>query len=261
MYDAVLSPVNALLWLNKYKGIKSELANLVLDIKTDYSYNERLVHATDGSLKFSDAYVLKSLLYQYKPARILEVGSFLGFSTRWLLEVSSQWGAEVTAVDPNVRHRIFDDPQSILKKLNQNFYPENLEIVQGFFGNYGDCTYFDYENYEPKLSKSDIDKLMKERKIIDENWGRKFDFVFIDGDHEYKAVMENFAIALNLLSDGGCIAFHDVLTWKGVNDALQELSLKYQSKAEVKIYGKLDKQVLERVFNKSNDGIGSFRLL
>jgi len=40
---------------------------------------------------------------------------------------------------------------------------------------------------------------------------RKYDFIFIDGDHSYEGVKADYLSYRPLLSDGGCIAFHDIV--------------------------------------------------
>lgn len=252
-----------------FRDNREELINTIANHEMSYPVEERLSHVKGGSIKFVDAYILKQLLYKYKPSTILEVGSFLGFSTRWLLEVSSPWNAKVTAVDPNIRHRIFDSPRLFVEKFNSKFYPNRLEIVSGFFGEYSsEYAYYDYEHYEPKRDRNFVDRLLKQREVIDENWSKRFDFIFIDGDHSYEAVMTNFAIALNLLNPGGCIAFHDAVSWEGVNKALKELKIKYKDKAKVSIYDNIyGNRIVAKVLGKVKridepvDGVGCFELL
>lgn len=41
--------------------------------------------------------------------------------------------------------------------------------------------------------------------------GRKFDFLFIDGDHEYDGVLEDLIQWYPLVRSGGLIAFHDIV--------------------------------------------------
>ncbi|MEQ9409404.1 MAG: class I SAM-dependent methyltransferase [Fuerstiella sp.] len=41
--------------------------------------------------------------------------------------------------------------------------------------------------------------------------GRKFDFLFIDGDHEYDGVLEDLIQWYPLVKPGGLIAFHDIV--------------------------------------------------
>jgi predicted O-methyltransferase YrrM len=50
--------------------------------------------------------------------------------------------------------------------------------------------------------------------------GRRFDLLFIDGDHSYKGVKEDFLNYRHLVAENGMIAFHDIvpdsLTRKGI---------------------------------------------
>lgn len=41
--------------------------------------------------------------------------------------------------------------------------------------------------------------------------GQKFDFLFIDGDHEYDGVLEDLIQWYPLVRPGGLIAFHDIV--------------------------------------------------
>ncbi len=244
-----------------FNGLKKELTSVIAETNNIYPLELRLAHATEGSIKFTDAYILKRILNKYKPRTILEVGSFLGFSTRWMLEVTKNWNAKITAVDPNIRHRVFDDPHSILMQYNSRFFPDRLEIVRGFFGCYdNDNIYYDYENYEPKNERSQVNEILKQRPIIDKSWDRKFDFIFIDGDHSYTSVMNNFGTSIGLLNKSGVISFHDALSWMGVNRAIKELKANYSGRAEVDIYGSLDKRIFSPL-NVHIDGVGLFRLL
>ncbi len=42
--------------------------------------------------------------------------------------------------------------------------------------------------------------------------GRKVDFLFIDGDHSYNGVKEDYYLYEDIVKDGGVIAFHDIRT-------------------------------------------------
>lgn len=255
------APFDVYRYFKLFRGIRRDLLDLLADREMVYSLDTRIMHAVEGSLKFPDAYILKNILHRYRPGSILEIGSFLGLSTRWLLEVSTGWNARVTAVDPNIRHRCFDDPRWFIERLNSGFYPERLEIVTAFFGAYGDYVYGDYRDYEPKRDRDYVDRLIRDIAIIDKNWGRRFDFIFIDGDHSYRSVMNNSEIAIGLLSEGGSIAFHDAISWRDVGKALRDLGVRYRGRAEVKVYGGFDRVVLTLLGRPFNDGIGLFRLL
>ncbi len=219
-------------------------------------------HALYGSIKFSDAYTLYRLLDKTRPKRMLEVGSFLGFSTRWLLEASRDLGSQLTAVDPNIRHRVFDNPRGNVERFNHADLGTRLEIVTAFFGKYGASVRFHYK--EELQQDQDFEaKLLAERPILDGSWGRRFDFIFIDGDHSYESAYDNFCIARQLLEPGGTIAFHDVVTWKGVRQAFDELKERFADEGDFEI---LNAQKIyehpalaeEQVALRNTDGIATF---
>ncbi len=256
-----LKPIDVYKHFKRFYSLREEQLNLLAKQEMRHPMDVRLNEAISGSLYFPDAYILKQILTKYRPKTILEIGSFLGFSTRWLLETSTDWNAQLSAVDPNIRHRIFDNPRLFVEKFNSKFYPGNLEIITGFLGKYDvKQIYHDYETYEPKKDKDYVDRLLSDRIIIDKKWNRRFDFIFIDGHHSYESTMNNFEIAYSLLNKGGCITFHDTLSHNTVYKAVLDLKSQYKNIAEVKICGLLDRKIL-RLMGRPIDGIGFFRLL
>jgi Predicted O-methyltransferase len=205
------------------------------------SRKELFREARSGSIKPSDAIIVAKLLQQQKPNRILEIGSFLGVSTRLLLDVSLPWSAQVTAIDPNIPHRIFDEPGYFVKEMTSAHKKCRLEIVTAFFGK--------------PLRKPPVAV-----PVIDATWGRTFDLVYIDGDHSYEAVADNFRLALTMLASGGTVLFHDALSWPDVRRFLEEIKEEFKHCAEVSILGESDRKLLKYI-GRSNDGIGYFRLL
>ncbi|GAM09920.1 hypothetical protein OR1_02202 [Geobacter sp. OR-1] len=144
-----------------------------------------------------------------------------------------------------------------MQQLNSKFLPGNLDIITAFFGVYGGtclaCPISDAGKHYNVQQMGDI-------QSIDSSWDRRFDFIFIDGEHSYEAVMNNFDISVHLLKEGGCIVFHDVLSREGVMKGLREIELQYNGKAEVKILGERDRKLLGLI-GRANDGIGFFRFL
>lgn len=226
-----------------------------------YPAEDRIRSALGGGIKFADCCVVRNVLEEHRPKRCLEIGSFLGFSTRWLLESGAPWGMHVTAVDPNVRHRMFDNPRWMVEGLNARYYPDRLEIVSGFFGAHGVWT-GDYEKYRPRRSRDWVEGLFASRREIGGGWGRRFDCIYIDADHSHAAVVDGFRNALPLLAPGGIMLFHDALTWEGVNRALRELRVEYEGLAEVDILDGSriwEHPCLVGEAMRAVDGIGLFR--
>lgn len=245
-----------------FTGLRQRMASLLHVMESPYPMQDRVRHALDGSIKFSDCHTVQRLLEAQKPARCLEIGSFLGFSTRWLLECGRSWGMHVTAVDPNIRHRIFDNPRWMVEGMNAEFLDDRLDVISGFFGAHGDWT-SDYERYLPHRSREWAARLAATRRELDGDWGQTFDCIYIDADHSYPAVMDGFRHAIRLLAPGGAMIFHDATSWPGVNRALTELREEYADKARVEILdgsAVFDHPGLAGEPVRHSDGIGYFRL-
>ena len=61
--------------------------------------------------------------------------------------------------------------------------------------------------------------LERVKEILD---GRDVDFLFIDGDHSYSGVSQDFAMYAPLVREGGVVAFHDILYHSGFADVQVE---------------------------------------
>lgn len=232
-------------------------------MENPYPIEKKIEHALNGSIKFGDCFILQKILSKEKPKTCLEIGSFLGFSTYWLLECSKDWDMHLTAIDPNIRHRIFDNPRWVVEGLNACFYPDRLDILSGFFGKH---EYYssDYENYLPHRSKAWAKNLFLSRLEIDGKWHKKFDCIYIDANHDYASVMDGFKNAIKLLKPNGLILFHDALTWKDVNRALKDIEKNLSQKAHVEILNGskvFEHPILKNEPSKVSDGLGVFKLL
>ena len=118
--------------LKQYNIIFAELRQIEAARPSESSLQSRLQHMQAGSIKFHDARQLVRLLETLRPQRILEVGSFVGVSSRLLLEASTPWQAEVVALDPNMRHRGIDQPAEVVRALNHAFLGKRLAMVEAF---------------------------------------------------------------------------------------------------------------------------------
>jgi predicted O-methyltransferase YrrM len=240
-----------------YRKLQDERDALAARVRGPYPPGEFVRHAQEGSIKFHDALILAELLEEHRPARILEVGSFIGFSTRWLLEISRPWDAAVTAVDPGIRHRVFDRPGDVLRQFNAAFLPGRLVVQRGFFSQpmAGDWC-FDYQHYQPFLDRQAVDAIMHDTPVLTgkDLTGGPFDLVFIDGDHLETSVLANFREALAVLAPRGRIAFHDAVTWPDVSRALGRIARDHADLGSVDVLGADRQQPDVNVC----DGIGVF---
>lgn len=69
-------------------------------------------------------------------------------------------------------------------------------------------------------------------KIKDILAGREIDFAFIDGDHSYEGVKQDFDMYSPLIKKGGLVSFHDVATYKaptGVPQLWEEIKKTHET--------------------------------
>ena len=162
------------------------------------------------ALKVMDAVYLAEVLRVIKPKKILEIGAFIGFSTRWLLDQAPD--AHVTSVDPNLNDRWFRSPQTHVKKFNAQ-HKHRLKIIEGFLCKLYDGISFPvHQPVRPNIP------------VITEPFG-EYDFAFVDGDHEFTAVLLNLALVARMMPDGGTIIAHDVLSCPEVAAAIETLAM------------------------------------
>lgn len=119
---------------------------------------------------------------------VLEIGSAYGFSAIGMALV----GAHVTAVDP---HFALGSHTTMVNNLLSYGVTDLVDIKVGYS-----------QDVLPWLTRA----------------GKKFDLIWIDGDHEAPAVALDLRMALPLLADEGVLAFHDYdeVTCPGVRVAL-----------------------------------------
>jgi predicted O-methyltransferase YrrM len=178
-------------------------------------------HAVAGSIKRLDALKLAAAIATCRPTRVLEVGSFLGFSTRVVLDAAASSDATVVSVDPRIRHRVFDDVGRHVVAFNPT---DRLVCRDAFFAEVDiDRLLYDYLTYEPRFTRRQARRKLGRIEVIRQPFD-EFDFVFIDGDHSYVATVANLALALRMARPGALIAVHDALTWPSVVPAAMDVA-------------------------------------
>jgi predicted O-methyltransferase YrrM len=213
----------AIAWADRYAQLQGAFAaSLHQHFGTKHDADELIRHAVDGSIKLIDATTLAQIIHQDKPVRILEVGSFLGFSTRWILEASAHLNARVTSLDPRVRHRIFDDVKGHLLAFCGEHAPR-LVCIDAYLSERNDAMFLhDYLKYSPVLSREDAMSHLAKVGVITDPFDT-FDFAFVDGDHGFQATILNVHLVARMLPAGARIVVHDAISWPDVVPALRVL--------------------------------------
>lgn len=144
-------------------------------------------HDEFGGVNPGDRRALYYLIRDKKPKSVLEVGTHIGASTLYIAKALQTNGdGHLTTVD------IYDvnDPENgSWKKYNQAKAPiENVKELS--------CS--DHVNF---VASPAVDFLMQH--------DQKFDFIFLDGDHQAGAVYQEVSASLKRLNQGGVILLHD----------------------------------------------------
>ena len=152
----------------------------------------------------------ESLVTFLEVKKIVEIGVAYGDGTECLCKGASKVGGWVYGFDVWKRHG--------LKKQFKNF--STKEKVEERLKKAG-CDNF-------TLTKIDsIEQKETLIKLIDSYCPDGIDFAFIDGDHSYLGLKNDFSIVYPRLKSTGVIAFHDTLMIDGCREFVLDLRTKY----------------------------------
>lgn len=144
-----------------------------------------------------DVCVLLHMVRRYRPSTFLEIGTHRGVTTRMLAERFPTMS--ITTVDPGDQI----PPQNRPSNQAGEYLPQQYigELV---------C-------HLPNV------EVVKTR-FLDIQWGnRRFDMIFVDGNHSLPEVLLDSQAALRLVSSPGVILWHDYNNVPDVNLALEQL--------------------------------------
>lgn len=171
-------------------------------------------------------YVIKNL---ESKSPILEIGAFAGLSTNIMTYFLLKHGKDnqLYTVDywklkPNDGE--FFHKEFLFEEYN-NFVKESyIRNVRFFSGDRLPLTYHmdSLSFFEKWNCNAKCEDMFGTNKTL----GGKFSFCFIDGDHTYKGVKQDFFNADKVLEDGGFLMFDDSSDgsgWDGINKVMQEV--------------------------------------
>ena len=137
-------------------------------------------------------------LGETKDKTMIEIGSFIGEST----VIFAEHFKKVIAIDPFMDNYDPEDPT-----CQFNFRDVFMEYKRRTGG---------YVNIETLIKTSD--------DALSDFAGQKFDFIYIDGMHQYQNVLDDIKNYLPLVKEGGIIGGHDYGgPWRGVKQAVDEV--------------------------------------
>ncbi|MCB9982631.1 MAG: class I SAM-dependent methyltransferase [Rhodospirillales bacterium] len=150
-------------------------------------------HEKWGGINPGDRRALYHLISALKPQNVLEVGTHIGASSVYIAKAMSHY-ADHSACLTTVDILDVNDPKTgAWVELGIKRSPrENLEALG--CGELCDFVVNSAQGYMADQA---------------DNGGRRFDFIFLDGDHTAKGVYHEMALALKILKPGGVILLHD----------------------------------------------------
>jgi len=129
---------------------------------------------------------LAKFVYELQPKIVVEIGTKFGGTFKIWNEVTNAKTISIDLVD-GIHGGVTRDDVNDRNKYFINLYGSRCNFIEG--DSHQDLTY---------------DLLVNVLK------GQKIDFLFIDGDHTYEGVKQDYEMYKELVSDNGYIAFHDI---------------------------------------------------
>ena len=146
--------------------------------------------------------VWSQLLQQINPTRILEVGSYEGKSTAFIIEsLANIKDIEIHCVDSwegGIEHKQGGSGESNMSEVEARF-AHNMEIAI---------------NKSSRTVKLELHKGLSNKelpKLVANDMQGYFDFIYIDGSHQAPDVLLDAILGFELLRTGGVMAFDDYL--------------------------------------------------
>ena len=139
------------------------------------------------------------LLPQLNPSKILEIGSYEGESTCYLIEfLSKKEKSELYCID---------NWTGAMEQVNRGI---NMDMVEKRFDNNTKFA-MNKASKSIKFEKLKGDSDFHLSKLVAENKMNYFDFIYVDGSHQATDVLFDAVMAFKLLRVNGIIAFDDYL--------------------------------------------------
>jgi hypothetical protein len=162
-----------------------------------------------GSIPVFDALMLAGIIKVVKPKRVLEFGTFLGYSTRVILD-NSQKNCSIVSIDlPHGAER-----GNLSLEVTESALHSNANINDDFLRQY---QFVNGHRFLNNLSDAQIKRLQlikaDSRKVdameLVEKAGGYFDLIFIDGGHDMETISSDTTLAIQSASKNATIVWHD----------------------------------------------------
>lgn len=150
----------------------------------------------------------------------LQIGTYIGYSGVFIANPLQERKGTLTTIDPNHPHRNINKPQDVAKDVYKKLGLNNVKFIEGY-SNQQNSIYDQTIRFVKLENRKEhiLDNLIKENK--------KFDFIFIDGNHNPEIVTQDFSKSVQLLNPKGIIIMHDVRGTERVRNVVLKIQEKY----------------------------------
>jgi predicted O-methyltransferase YrrM len=161
-------------------------------IDASFDYKGRGYYADIHSVqRKSEIYALAEEVRSRNPKIIVEIGTYRGGT--FFIWVRSNPNLELI-ISIDLPDGAFGGGYDVRRqRLYRQFLNDRIECKAEFLRT---------NSHDPKTFSKVSEILM----------GRDIDFLFIDGDHSYEGVKQDFDLYSPLVREGGLVAFHDIVT-------------------------------------------------
>ena len=178
-----------------------------------------------GKLSKEQGELFKSLIILTRSKTIVEIGVAYGTTTKWLCEGAVVTGGKVRGFD------IWESRDSSKDSYENEYGKYEGKIkMKGRFQQTGEIdrvmNYLKEEGFD-NFTLTQIDSFSDAFSNMLKKMCPVIDFAFIDGDHSYNGIKNDFSIVYPLLSPTGIIAFHDTQRIDGCREFVLDLRTKY----------------------------------
>lgn len=202
--------------INFIPFIKRQRAPIITNISIDELFPKGFTikpieeESVNGNISTLELSVISELVHNYKPNSLLEIGTFDGRTTINLAKFSPD-NSKVYTLDlpkeelEKTKYKLAKGETKYVDKNDsgERFKEHHANCVKKITQLYGDSASFDFSPYMKQM-----------------------DFIFIDGSHTAKYVMNDTEIAFKLLkASGGIMLWHDYGVWKDVTKVLNKYFL------------------------------------
>lgn len=153
-----------------------------------------------SSIKPKYGRLLYQLVEKYQPKTILELGTSLGISTAYMAAANTD--ATIITIEA------IEEKQAIAKSYHKAYNLSNIQYQNGCF--------------EDVLAKTGTHK--------------KYDFIFLDGDHDYQPTLKYFNMLKNHIHHDTIFVIDDIHWSKGMEAAWNKIKLANEVTLSIDLY-------------------------